>query len=883
MALQTVTYDGVPDGSNLAFPPHEIPDTCARYIQDGLLDEVGLLQRRGIVQAVANLPTFSSVGFGIVQAVNPADKLRIAILTADGNLQVVSEDFTTATAIPFGTFSTSPFPLVDSKPAVGGGTLIGVSDQASSRTAHQYLALWKGADKPTYTTGTVTYSPASAVVTGSGTSWAANVVPGMFLHAVSDLGGGQILIGTVKSVTSDTSLTLEEAPLWTATTGKAYTLAPLRGVYAGRQRSGTITCDTAAATVVGSGTKFRANNLATGSWHLFRASDKARIGTVASVQSDVALTLTTNPTFKVENEPYIAVRADGDWSLTTVAPGKMGFLSTAHMEQQFYANNARTPDETHKLFYAEGDDLEAVDLDPYAGNFINVFSSAQGAANTPLVAIASAYTSMLLLKENEAFTLNGSSDVNFELRKIGDDGALSTMSVQGYDGGVLFAGKNGIFAYNGVQLTNIIEDRLGEFYKSLIRTFNSEASRMYSMIYKDHYFLFMEAVTPSYTPRKGQEITEVTRMTLSIYLPTRAVTFHTNLDLRGAITLPASTGRGTYFLVNGSASSGVASFGNTTAGVDYVDTENLGAGVKQATKFVSAPGGRVERIHAYMDGNGTATTGAQDLVAVVYADSAGEPGARIGFSDEVVISTGEIPRWIEFNFSTQPTLTAGQTYWLGIHQGGDSFVARLYHSNTSGQGVFGADTYPGEDNPWNAGDRTHYGVTHSIYATVVPTPGARLCAASDLFETDGTDAIQCDGNTFGPDFYIESKRYPIEDSLRKKLYKLLLLHYWAAGDNLKLDTVVGLNDNGTTSLSEWERTLPFWDDLGTIAPTWDSLGALYDSWDDLSEPRFQVKRIKFIKRSQHFAFRIYQKSNLVTHAKLGPWSIGFKPQRVGRS
>jgi hypothetical protein len=56
-----------------------------------------------------------------------------------------------------------------------------------------------------------------------------------------------------------------------------------------------------------------------------------------------------------------------------------------------------------------------------------------------------------------------------------------------------------------------------------------------------------------------------------------------------------------------------------------------------------------------------------------------------------------------------------------------------------------------------------------------------ICAATDLHETTGNDTITCDGNTAGPDFYLESKRYSLGDSLLKKLFKQLLLHYYVGG------------------------------------------------------------------------------------------------------
>jgi hypothetical protein len=93
---------------------------------------------------------------------------------------------------------------------------------------------------------------------------------------------------------------------------------------------------------------------------------------------------------------------------------------------------------------------------------------------------------------------------------------------------------------------------------------------------------------------------------------------------------------------------------------------------------------------------------------------------------------------------------------------------------------------------------------------------------------------------------------------------------------------VGLNELGSTSASRWLKSLLSWDSLAVVTNTWDALSTAYATWDDLALPRFVVKRIKFLKRSQHFGFRIYQASSGVNDAKLGPWSIGFKPQRVGR-
>jgi hypothetical protein len=164
--------------------------------------------------------------------------------------------------------------------------------------------------------------------------------------------------------------------------------------------------------------------------------------------------------------------------------------------------------------------------------------------------------------------------------------------------------------------------------------------------------------------------------------------------------------------------------------------------------------------------------------------------------------------------------------------------------------------------------------------------------ASVLFDQQGNDTVRDSAFSLGPDLYFESKKYKVGDSLRKKLFKQLAIHYLAQGgvldangvlQALKLDTVVGLNNVGKTSLTQLPATVYTWDQLPQVASTWDALASLFPSWDALVQATFVPKRIKFLKRSQHMAFRIYQTSTTaVTQVQLGPFQLGFKLQRPGR-
>jgi hypothetical protein len=720
--LSAQTFDGVPGGMNLALPAHEIPDTEARYLQDILLDYPGLIRMRGPVTAKTGVMSFASKVCGIVQTLDPLGSSRVAVLRGDnanGFLSLLDPSLASAVDIPWnGALPASPpsnpYRVVDAKQALGGGVFVGTSSQYNANGPVQTLALWKGGYKANYTTGTITLARNSASVVGSGTAWVNNVVAGMFLFANTDDPFTNTYIGTVKSVDDNTHITLTANSPYVAT-AKAYTLQAVRG-FAPKVTKGRLTTNTANTTVTGANTKFTTQGLTSGTWNLYRGSDMNWIGKVLTVNNDISITLAANAAIALNNEKYIAIRGDGDWNLSTqaVADRKVGFLNAGYANRQWYANNGQRFELTARVWFSDVNDPEAVDMSPADGDFIDIVSSSSSSVNSPVISICPAYNSLVAFKENETFGIFGSSPSNFNVKKIDDDGTLSGMSVQSYGGGVIWAGRTGIHFFDGIQADNITADKLGDYYKNMIRSFDPTTYRMWSMMSRDHYFLFIENASPSVGVTKGTSTSTPNKLTIVINMLTRAISLMTNLSLRGAIQLPAFTGQEVWYVVNNSTN---------------------------------------------------------------------------GF----------------------------------------------------------------------------------------------ICSVSDLFDSEGQrDTIACDGGTPGPDFYMESKKYAFGDPMRKKLLKQLAINYLAQGDSLKIDTVIGLNSIGATSGSVFPATVYVWDNLPAIFPTWDALAAVQPTWDSLVQSVFQPKRVKFLKRSQEFAFRIYQNSSSVNRVRLGPFQIGFKLQRLGR-
>lgn len=567
--LLTEAYDGVPSGMNLALPPQEIADTECRYLQDGLVDKPGLVRRRGPLDSASGIVKLPRPGSALMLVLDPQGTVKYSALTGDathgyftpyatnlGSTIDISWTHNFPTSPP-----TNPYPLVDIKPAIFSGLMVGTGlnyDYGNSNG----LALWQGGNLANYSPASVSVTRGSTTLTGAATSFSTSLTPGMWVFANTDEGYTSTLVGMVRSIQSNTSLTLA-SPSPYAITAHAATFQSIRG-FAPKVVTGEITCDTSTTAVTGGKTKFVSQSLGTGTWQLYRASDMAFIGKVASVQSEFALTLTSNAAIALASAAYIALRADSDWGLDINVANKVGWLTSAYSDRQWYANNGFKYETTSRIWFSDLSDPEAVDLSSFDGDWLDVTSS--DTVNEPIRALCATQTGLLVIKENETFVIEGSSPSTFTQRKLVDDGCLSGMSVVSYGGGALWAGRDGLHFYDGVQVHNLTADKLGDYWRRSMRTVVPTQYRMWATVDRDHYMLFVESISPNVAVIKGTVSSTPTKFTITLNLISDAFSILTNMDLRGSVTRPATAGQSTWFLVNGRKSGDSSDYGYVADG-----------------------------------------------------------------------------------------------------------------------------------------------------------------------------------------------------------------------------------------------------------------------------------------------------------------------------
>jgi hypothetical protein len=878
-ALEAQTFDGLPEGMNLAQPAHTLSDGEARYLQDALLDYPGLVRRRGPVRGASGFPTFAKKGCGIIGTITPAGGYRVGVFVGDnatGQFQMLSDDFSTATAFTWNGFlPQSPYYIVDAKPTLLGGATLGTSSQYNSASPTQTLGFWRGGNKANYTTGTLAMTLGSRTLTGTGTSWLANVSSGMYIFGnTSDASRGnftQTLIGVVKSVDSDTSITLLDVANYTST-GQVYTATSVRG-FQYKVVKGRITTATSTTTVTGANTKFVSQSMATGTWNIYRASDMAWVGKVTTVTNEISITLAANSALALNNEKFVALRGDGDWTLSTMgSDNKVGFLSAFYAGRQWYANNGRALTRTSRVWFSDPGDPEGLDLSTYDGDFFDVSSSV--GTDTPIKALIPAYNGLIVIKENETYAITGSTATTFSIKKIQDDGTLSGMSAQPYGGGVIWAGVDGIYFYDGITVSNLSAEKLGDYYRNAVRNMNPASYRLWGMVVRGHYLLHIENLNPNVGVQKGTLSFTPTSLTYVINLETRAFSIFTNMAFRGYTETPADTGKQNLYIVNDNtkavicqgfdlfdvddndsvlcdlgASAGIYRYGVTSLGT--ATTFAGAADTKYFSKITVPTRAAIYKIAIYSVGQGGGST-ACNVRAGIYSDVAGVPTALLGTTSVVALNQADGPAFRDYTFTTAVELAPGD-YWIGNHVETSGLV-NFYKGATALGLNFNTDTYAG-------------GLADPFGA--VSTADGPLVAYAQVL-------------TCGPDFYVESKKFTEGDSMHKKLFKQLSLTYISQGDTLRIDTVPGLQSIGKTATAAYPTTVYTWDQLVVLVGTWDNLALLFPTWETLTLANFKPKRIKFLKRSQMLSFRLWQNSPAVTRAHLGPFQIAYKWQRLGR-
>jgi PKD repeat protein len=187
-----------------------------------------------------------------------------------------------------------------------------------------------------------------------------------------------------------------------------------------------------------------------------------------------------------------------------------------------------------------------------------------------------------------------------------------------------------------------------------------------------------------------------------------------------------------------------ATFGDSSV---YTSVDTAGQNFKEAASY-TAVAGNVAKISGYLSGLG-ASSGSQNLRAVIYANNGGSPGALLGTSSEVTINAGRPWGWVDFTFPTPVAVSAG-TIWMGYIASGVGDLTQMRYLNQAGAVRWNADAggyADGPSNPFGAGTSSnkHY----SLYATLQGSGGSSPVTSPLYTYNHGASVVSGDGCSTG--------------------------------------------------------------------------------------------------------------------------------------
>lgn len=451
--------------------------------------------------------------------------------------------------------------IIDAKPSIQDGVWITVFDDVTNNNlANNVAALlyWRGAGLPTYTsTGNLaSWNLASndQLITHA-SSVASSVEPNMFAFNATT---GRYL-GCVASV-SGSSVTLEKNILASSYNESASSVTvrymSFRGFvhqygrgFATNDAGNYLTSGRLGSSAEGLFDAARvtvAEDAATHEVNVYRSSDHAYIaqvvfnGTQSNTQVAIenATTLTKN---NLRDENYLIVRNDTDMyvasdandslrypmdiryrrpdqrpkartlsSATKVAAPHPGLFTAAYAGHQWFAsfNSSSTEYDKYinRVVFSDYDNPENVNLCQDVSDSIII------PGKEPIRGIAGSNAGLLVFVESKTFIIRGTNRTNFSLEELYPDGTLCATSIVQVGGGVIWAGKQGIYYYDGATVRNFISDRLGIYYTDGVKNFDIGKDRIYSFINNNYLVINFTNWFSSYSLKRWDcsSITSVT-------------------------------------------------------------------------------------------------------------------------------------------------------------------------------------------------------------------------------------------------------------------------------------------------------------------------------------------------------------------------------------
>ena len=748
---------------------------------------------------------------------------------------------------------------------------------------------------------------------------------GMFVYRVAS-GTDERYVGVLSSWATDgSSITLEkdiirtygyEAAAYENTSAdvkfvnvRPYVHCHGRGLIT-RAASGTSHSQTVTSGTIGSDGEghFASADLAgTVKWALYRASDGEWIGDVESITNNAALTLSGlahSENVPMNADEYIA-RPYTSVSQSNDATSYTGIFNTTYAGYQWFANGG-APGTENRIVFSAYHDPEAVDLSKDAADSIIIPGTQQ------MRGIATSLAGLVIFLEDKTYLLRGNYRSNFSLEELYPEGCLSAQSIVEYGGGVFWASKNGILFFDGATVRNLTESNLGAYYTDSIKTFDSLNRRIYGFFYKDYLFMTFTGFASNYTPLRYEPVYADGIATTPAIADFQADDWDPDFtpdDFRVENNVPIYWK--SYNMYASSGASQQNSSGLWSAGTSYPDAViNTGDATVTGLSGIVDPDDVGKTILGYGIPPGTTVLSVTSATEIEMSDDATEdfdPSVD-GPASFQIISGSPTSTWsksLQFVWGPVNFIEA-MTFAIYVPTNAITAISNFdFRGFIKLDSAGGTKGYAGINAVNPDGLIGTYARLVDVDSMLNPINNHTTTIDSELSENLGK---QLDLYYKGPDFYLQTKHYPVGDPVLKKWFRQVMLNIYLLDGGVRMD-VVDMEDNDRIDVAKkrhvnWESFEEFtfsWKEfenfilpklLSPNRSTWQNVEAKNITWYSITDSEFTRRKKKISWRYPSAGFRLYQMndyrpSNYQSSKRphtftIDSWNIGFRPLRRSR-
>jgi hypothetical protein len=236
-----------------------------------------------------------------------------------------------------------------------------------------------------------------------------------------------------------------------------------------------------------------------------------------------------------------------------------GVVMATYAGRMWYMNSPSTLrarlwkdyEQTSRVIFAAPDNFEDLDWSP-DGDWFDLPSNIGG--NSPILGAQGTDRALIIFKREETIAVTGRTPSEFTPDVILNDGILHPTAYAPYKNGVVWAGQQDVYYYDGQTIHSLVRKKLGDFYPQLVEGVTAGSAHDHLdknctvTAERDHVFIYIDNADPARDVVKVATAESPDQLTLVINMTNGSIGTWKNAAFRASFSFNEATGRDTYIV-----------------------------------------------------------------------------------------------------------------------------------------------------------------------------------------------------------------------------------------------------------------------------------------------------------------------------------------------